>query len=65
MKHSKEDVLKAAGMMCDKLIALEADVQKELGAEGSSACDELKYRLADIVYIARLITSDLSDIEEY
>jgi len=61
MKHSKEDVLKVASTLSKKLIELEADVQKELGVDGSNKCDELKYRLADLVAMARMVTADLGD----
>ena len=58
MLHSKNEVLKVASTLSTKLIELEADVNKELGMEGSN-CDELKYRLADLVAMARMVTADL------
>jgi len=60
MLHSKDEVLKLSGIICDNLIALEADVVKEMGFNGAK-CDELKYRLADIVAMARCVTADLGD----
>lgn len=60
MIHSKDEVLKVANTLSKKLIELEADVNKELGFDGKN-CEELKYRLADIVAMARMVTCDLGD----
>ena len=60
MIHSKDEVLKLSGIICDNIIALEADVVKEMGFNDAK-CDEFKYRLADIVAMARCVTADLGD----
>lgn len=60
MIHSKNEVLKVANTLSKKLIILEEDVNKELGMDGKN-CEELKYRLADLVAMARMVTADLGD----
>jgi len=62
MLHSKNEVLKVANTLSKKLIELEKDVLKELDMEGSK-CEELKYRLSDLVAMARMVTSDIGDTD--
>ena len=62
MKHSKDEILKVANTLSLKLIALEKDVTNELG-NSEDNCDELRYRLADIVAMARMCVADIGDTD--
>ena len=63
MIHSKDEVLKVSNLLSKKLIELEADINKELGTDGKN-CEEIAYRLADLVAMARMVNADIGDYYE-